>query len=661
MRVRDIIGTSIEREYLEQAGVLSNIFVRTVTIENKKIDFLLKRIDSTRLAEKGIDESTESLLRRFIQEERSCIKIRLIDRKDTVVFSTDPLDIVGGMMKDELYGGLFQKASSGDISLAVDTLVQNFIFYRPLGEPPEYLLLFYYTDELLGVIFEEVEGVEFRRFSVPEPGIILINFPTVDRNEQQNLNNLLDIILKEKSGALRVQMKEYDKTLYYVHALKPLSEWVVAYAVDTEKMGISSIGILVLVVQAFVILAIVIFILTSIGERRLGPVAGVEREKTQKIAARNIGQAGKGPEKEPSEIAPVGQAVFPPAPVEEVETEGVPELETGVIPLTGVEEVVELEEVGEAEIAEELEELEEVTEEAGKDAENVKENDEEQPKRPESSEQPKEDIDDDSTGHEQGEKGDPGAVKEAIEIEEAITNDMPAGKNQGDKSLPDLDTLVGTEYTMLKEEIHEGSGRLRDEKNGVLKEAPPTIPDEAYEGQIGVSRDDELAKLIQTIEEGESSRGGKKQIEESISIFREFLNFFSLTRGALLISDRHKNYRPVFMQGFNEKTGKKLMFKSDEKIISEILRKNKILFIREDASMSRFLRTKFDLFDSSTIKRLFLVPVMRSGSRSEKGKELPAALMLVCMTKAEAIADEKISNNILKELKKIKLILSHIV
>ena len=47
MRVRDIIGTSIEREYLEQAGVLSNIFVRTVTIENKKIDFLLKRIDST--------------------------------------------------------------------------------------------------------------------------------------------------------------------------------------------------------------------------------------------------------------------------------------------------------------------------------------------------------------------------------------------------------------------------------------------------------------------------------------------------------------------------------------------------------------------------------------------------------------------------------------
>jgi len=291
----------------------------------------------------------------------------------------------------------------------------------------------------------------------------------------------------------------------------------------------------------------------------------------------------------------------------------------------------------------------------------VKENDEEQPKRPESSKHSKEDTDNGNTGHEQGEKGDSGAVKEAIEIEEAITNDMPEGKNPGDKSLPDLDTLVGTEYTALKEDIHEGSGRLREETNVVSKEAPPTIQDEAYEGQIGVSRDDELAELIQTIEEGESSSGGKKQIEESISVFREFLNGFSLTRGALLISDLHKNYRPVFMQGFNEKTGKKLMFRSDEKIISDILRKNKILFVREDAFMSRFLRVKFDLFDSSTIKRLFLVPVMRSGSRPEKGKELPVAVMLVCLTTDEATVDEKLSNNILKELIKIKIKLSHIV
>jgi len=114
-----------------------------------------------------------------------------------------------------------------------------------------------------------------------------------------------------------------------------------------------------------------------------------------------------------------------------------------------------------------------------------------------------------------------------------------------------------------------------------------------------------------------------------------------------------------------------LVFRSDETIISDILRKNKILFVREDAFMSRLLRAKFDLFDSSTIKRLFLVPVMKSsdvssgdvssGDVSGTGVKFPAVIMLVCLTTAEATADEKVSNTILKELKKIKTKFSRIL
>ncbi len=713
VRIRDIIGTSIEREYLEQASVLSNIFVRTVAIENKKIDFLLRRIGR---AETGLNESARTLIRRFVQEERSCVKIRLVDRKGTVIFSTDTRDTVGTVLKDGLYDDLFQKSSSGDISPAVDTFEKNFIFYRLLSKTSENMLLFYYTDALLDTVFKEADGIEFQEFSIPEAGVIVVNFPPVDVSEQQNLRNLADMFLKEKSGALRVQMKGYDKTVYFVHAPEPLSKWVVAYAVDTEKMGISSIGTLVLVVQAVVILAIVIFILTAVRTRRFAFDKGAGRDEIQAMAVREARGAGEEPEKEPAEAAQT-----PEPRGEELEAEEVLELETGVIPLAGVEEVVELEEVGEAEIAQELEE---VTEELGEGAEYMKESgagsfeagagraeetagaaaeapgsvreegieeaepveertpsDEKHPEGPASAERPehidsfeksgpvkghkaveekesKEEIGHNDAVHEQGEKNESDAIDASTEIEETVADDLPSGMSPDDTSaLPDLDTLVGKEYTALKEKmLDEDEEGILDERGGISEEVPPIIPDEAYEGQIGVSRDDELAELIQTIEQGEPS-GVEKRIDKSISIFGEFLSVFDLTRGALLIADRHNNYRPIFMRGFNEKTGKKLVFRSGEKIISDILRKNRILFVREDACMSRFFRTKFDLFDSSTIKRLFLVPVMRSGDASEKGEKPPAAVMLVCLT----TEDEKVSNNILKALKKIKIKLSHIV
>ncbi len=719
VRVRDIIGTSIERDYLEQAGVLSNVFVRTVAIENKKIDFLLERIGSAslaRLSEEGEDSSAESLIERFVQEEPGCSKIRLIDRKGSVVYSTDDADVMGSV----LYGSLFKRANSGQASLAYDPLVRDFIFYRHLSEPTKYVLLFYYTDKMLTEVFSAVDGIEFQELSISETGVVLVNFPPVSESEQQNLKNFVKMLLNENRGALRVQMQEYDKTVYFVHVPEPYEEWVVAIAVDTEKIGISSVGVLVLVIQAIVILTIVIFILTSIRMRRPQPVVELRREKT--LAGEGPGEVrvGKEPEKELPGAVPQPASIPQPALIEEMEAEEVPELETGVIPLAGVEEVIELEKVGEAEIAEELEELEEVPEEVPAKTETTKEL--EKVPEDETGKGESEMKEDSAGGDSEAKQGavtqarpavsameDAGEESEPVEedtdlqeeqpekgmqrtnnkkdmeggselgttdtfIEESITNDIHGieGENPAfDSTLPNLDTLIGSTYTALKEGSPEdGSLQIQDKPGGVSEDIPPTIPDEAYEGQNGVSRDDELADLIQTIEEGEAVVD-EDRAEESVSVFREFLSRIGLTRGALLVLDRHNNYRPVFIHGFNEKTGKMLVFRSDETIVSDILMKNKILFVREDAFMSRPLRAKFDLFDSSTIKRLFLVPVLRSGGTSpgdtsERGtspsdRELPAAIMLVCLTTAEATVDEKVSNNILNELKKIKNKLSNIV
>jgi hypothetical protein len=189
-------------------------------------------------------------------------------------------------------------------------------------------------------------------------------------------------------------------------------------------------------------------------------------------------------------------------------------------------------------------------------------------------------------------------------------------------------------------------------------ETLPVIPEHAYSGS-GRRRDDELARLIQRIEQNrqesdtivESGGGGPEAVEKE---FNAFMDELGLSKGALLLeykdAETPGEFRPAVSIGLSESTTSLLRFSSNEKIVRAILMRDKILYIRDDAFMSRLMRTKFSPGDTVSVKRLFFAPIF---SRNPESRALKAVLM-VCLTNAEAVSEHSRSERILEELKRIK-------
>jgi hypothetical protein len=533
------------------------------------------------------------------------------------------------------------------------------------------VLLFYYDQSVMDSAFSAAESLEYTGFVVTADRTLLINFPEIKAADEANMARLVQTMRKDRSGALRVKLDGQDKTVYYTGGEGAYADWVLGITLNTDRIQVSTVGTIVLIIQAAVVMALVFFLFAAFkrGEKKT-PAVSIEKKEGDRV------------ESTVSEVESEQWATHPDA---DTPAENMEEWEAGVVSLDVLEEVEEFQEVGEAEVAQEIEELEpieELGEEQGfhdeesqleirtsETEEAVAPEEEESRTVPERSEQTE--AKEDGTGASKREE-----EWAAENVEEFIENDRGDLDRYAENpygELPKLDKLLDVPASEIEEDTVDFSLDLKEpeeEEPGSESQDdgfPPTIPDEAYEPD-DTGPDDELAKLIHLIENTErplssGAAGGKPDVDHPIKTggaqaseeFRTFMRRLGLSKGALLVEFGGTYWSAVTL-GLSENTTRTLQFGADEKIVHDILIRDKILYVRDDAFMSRLMRAKFDLQDTSTVKRLFFAPIF------DPHREVPlVAILMICLTTGEAIAEHSRSEKILKELKRIKKDLPNII
>jgi hypothetical protein len=221
-----------------------------------------------------------------------------------------------------------------------------------------------------------------------------------------------------------------------------------------------------------------------------------------------------------------------------------------------------------------------------------------------------------------------------MEPEEQLVNDI-AAVEISQSGIPELEALTQIDYA------EETSAKTAAETG---ERAVPAAPISSREGinreDDGAPNGEEIRRLIQKIDKGEAA----PQWSELQRQFEGFLKSLGLTKGAVMLRTGSGLYEPIVACGLTTMTEQRLHFNGDERIIENVLSKNKILFIQNDAFVSGDLREKFDNQDSSTIRSMFFVPLSH-------GEGALPGFAIVNITTEEPV-DAKIVTNKIKKIKK---------
>jgi hypothetical protein len=596
--LRDLVGRSVELEKQALTEMLAVNFERRIDSENKKIDFLLEQMSSDSASETTGTGTGVNLLE-FVESYPLVEKAYLINSQQEILLSTSDDEPIGSVLDREIYSEVFTAGLGGAL---VDETVRSIVLYR--GIDSGYALLFYYGPEFLESIFSGIPGFAYESALLSADRVIFINFPVVEAGDRENFRNLSHTVLGQQAGFVRVRRDQFDKTVYFLPVSQTLSPWIVAVTYDTAQVRISHTGALILVVQAVVVAAIIIFILTTIKDRKKLRIGGIASEAKPVISGvrgidsrvmRELGQPG-------SEIAadrgvqPV--SVGPPSPHD------------GVIPLDDVEVVEELDEVGEAEVADEYDDSQLMLDRVP-DAETAQA----------TSYQPQQPVTEDNLSElekleavqreimgpeaqmleeieelDEIEDTEERTVDEPVqaEIDESVVDDLTdiEQRNEGGADiLPDLEALVGVDTAFSTEGDVKEAAEVLQKEFAAPERGHTVVTDELHGNAEGSGRQDVIRDT-----------------------FKQFLETVGIYKGAVLLKQKKGTFKPCVITGFSRETGPKLIFSGKEKIVTKVLQKDKILYIRNDVFIDDELREKFSLSDTSTIKSIFFAPLCLSGA-----------------------------------------------
>jgi hypothetical protein len=611
--LRDLVGRSVELEKQTLTEVLAANFERRIDSENNKIDFLLEQMSSDSASETA---GTGTNLLEFVESYPLVEKAHLINSRFEILLSTSDDKPIGSVLDREIYSEVFTVGMGGSL---VDETVRCIVLYRNIDSG--HALLFYYGSEFLQSIFSDVPGFAYESALLSADRVIFINFPVVAAGDRENFRNLSQTVLVQQSGFVRVRRDQFDKTIYFLPVSQTLSPWIVAVTYDIAQVRISRTGALILVVQALVVAAIIIFILTTVKERKKLRIGGVASE-TKPVGSgvrggdsrvtRELGQSG-------SEIAADRSvkpaSVGPPSPLD------------SVIPLDDVEVVEELDEVGEAEVADEYDDSQLMLD-GVPDAEAAR-------ATPYQSQQAA--VKDNLSRVQDGAEGRMKPLNDSVELEklEAVQREIMGPEAQMLEEIEELDEIEDTEERTVEEPVQaEIDESVVDDLTDIEQRnrgGADILPD--LEALVGV--DTTSSTEGGAGEEAESLQkdfaapgGGSTAVNDELhgnaegigrqgvirDTFRQFLETVGINKGAVLLKQKKGTFKPCVITGFSRETNPKLIFSGKEKIVTKVLQKDKILYIRKDAFMDDELREKFSHSDTSTIKSIFFAPLYLSGA-----------------------------------------------
>ncbi|MCK5093737.1 MAG: hypothetical protein KAR18_03360, partial [Spirochaetes bacterium] len=370
-RLTDLIRKNIETEYIEKTDILALGFQRFITITHQKLNFILEEAEINNLLQKGGDKKTASVLKDYVNSDSYCQRIRIVNQRLEIVFSTSVHDVLKSKLDEDLYGEIFQEPLSDRGSPIIDPITESIVFYKYTDEDKDrqFVVLFYYVQDALDSTFNQIEALNYTGFLITTDKIILINFPEIDMSDDKNLAGLAELISENNAGVVRILLEGHDKTIYYKNLPDASLNWTVGLTLDTERLRISKIGTLILITQALVILSVLIFVFISLRRKKEGRVlsAGPGKEAVgtdMEVPAPQLPGPGSPGEVEAAATGavrpePAREAPSPAGPIEPAEEAVSLEDIVDVISLKDIEEVTEVEEIGEAEVAGEIEELQE--------------------------------------------------------------------------------------------------------------------------------------------------------------------------------------------------------------------------------------------------------------------------------------------------------------
>jgi len=647
--IRDIAETNVDESSLSAAKHMASAMKRTLLIEDRKIGYIVKGLEIKEILNKKANAGTASVLLNYTSSNPLCSMVRIINQNLEILYSTSRKDILGSTLKRVIYQHVFNPYSLSEIQVIVDPVMESLVFFKKTSSTGigEAGILFYYSQALFDEIFKHITDIQYQGFLITPEKLVLVNFPEIEINEEQNLNRFIPVITERNSGAVRFQMNDVDKTVYFQRLSNPVNEWMVGVARDTERFRLSNTGILILSFQVLVIFSIFIFIIISIrSKKRLivreeQPLEKVPLEKKEGEVVSEEVYIENEQEVEVKQNVETASFLLG----KETDEEGVFPFTERTVSLKDVEELTELEEIGEAEIAEEIEELEEAEEEllpeeqpgeeTGFIDENLKQGEREEEGEKLYPEEKEEVLPFEKRKELMKDKTSEVFIDRHNQIEdfeELVEKDIPEGieSGGGDYHLPELDKLVKAKVNKVKTKF--------------LSETPPVIPEEIYKKVESAKKDDELARLIRSIENGELK--AHKAHDKVVQIFNGFMKIMGLSRGAVLVKNKDGSFLPLVNAGLSIETEKRLIFTGKERIFSTFLEQGKIVHIRENVFFNHELRNKFDVVDSGKIKQLYLVPLILGGGI--------CGIVIICLTISEAI-DSKIK---LKEIKSLQSKLS---
>ncbi|UCB47230.1 MAG: hypothetical protein JSV25_07420 [Spirochaetota bacterium] len=649
-KVTDVIGKSVESEYEQKVRLAAIAVKRRITIEDKKIDFLLKDVN---LKQELSDADGLVKFNEYVVSQGQCERIRVINQNLELMFSTADNDLPRSKLEKTFYGKFYTE----NIPINIDPLARTIIFSKAVSSDSKdsYRVLFYYNWELLHSLFQRIETLDYVDFLFADEKLILINFPEITSGDEINIERIREMVSEKSSGAIRVVMKNADVTVYYNEIDEPYNEFTVGLTVATEELGLSKVGIVLLISQAVVVLTLLFFVFIIIRQKRGAGVGfGIKASESTDVTAEDAGESS-----ETGNISFDRDILAP---------------EAGIVSLSDVEEVAEVEEIGEAEVTEEMADL------GGYEAGKAEGSPETKPKEPEKLEIDKdagviettdavvnrEKKSEEKSGQQSsvatsdGKKssaknGKKASKSTSLNQVETIEDDLQSIEDS--KSLPKLDKLVSeTEDKLYVGDVENEKSTTKTMRQKVKvkdtrKEEGIVIPDEVYKQKEKQSKDDELSYLIDSMEqvdesttmnEKEEDSDRSKKIPNTVErVFQKFFKNTELTKGALLIRDENNIFSVVLSKGFSKTSIKKLKFDGSERVYKSIIAKKKLLFIKEDAFVDKEIRGKFNSDDASKIKSLYFAPV--------GDEEIIKGMMIVCIMMDEGISSELIT----KEIKKI--------
>ncbi|MGQ9615810.1 MAG: hypothetical protein ACUVWJ_05325 [Spirochaetota bacterium] len=660
----------VEGEFFKQVDTLSHWLVRRLEIENKKIDFLIKFFNPENFL-KG-DERTIRMFQNFQTSTPQCLKVQLVSGGLTILRSTGNKDVPGMVLNRDVYRDIFSQTPTHSHRVIFDPVNGNIVFFRAYNRTSA--LLFYYSGGFLESIFKNAYGNEYKGFSILAPSVIVINCPEYGEDDEEKINNLRSVMSSEVRGVEKIRLGGRMRYVYFSSLSKEPYDLSLGVVFDRKPFHLSVFVLSIFVLQLMAILSLTMFFV----QRGKGMHPKVKEVLAGSEAWSGSAQPGESTLEEKPKLS---ENVLTAGAAHPARTAHYPEggavktgrlSEIGFVPLDDVEEVLRIDELGEAEVTlgdrnsiqtplqeaplhMDREVIEGLPEKFQKSGSALKET--EEMKLPPVEE---ERIFDDLKEIRKSREGKP---LDLPELESLIKAGAGHRKDLTvEERIQEVDSLIEHEEEKVITVggiLSRDSGILNSAEEGVLREG------------IDENSDEELFDLINAVEE-QGTGPVRESDEKGLKVlFRKYMEEQGLSKGALLIRDKDRVYKPSVMVGLSDETFESLSFTGEERYFKNILLKGKILAINNPAVLRGEMRAKFSTEDLSSLRRIFFVPIQQKEGAvfmtegrgvMKKGKSpgldvWPGGIFVSCIPDYEDYEDKYLIKKLIKIIKIIKDIL----